>query len=153
VAIEQVAQASPEPAPSPSRGPVVASAGQLSAASATESAAGSVIRKSTKPAWSDAASAVAASDHDGLVLFLMTDQDGDAVADDVDNCPADANPGQLDGDGDGFGDVCDNCSMVSNPDQEDTDMDGLGDFCDPDQLIFFDGFESGDTTAWTRTEP
>ena len=27
------------------------------------------------------------SDHDGLVLFMMTDFDGDGVADDVDACP------------------------------------------------------------------
>jgi len=35
------------------------------------------------------------------------DSDGDGVADDVDNCPADPNPGQEDSDGDGIGDACD----------------------------------------------
>jgi hypothetical protein len=35
------------------------------------------------------------------------DGDGDGVADVVDNCPADYNPGQEDADGDGQGDVCD----------------------------------------------
>lgn len=36
-----------------------------------------------------------------------TDTDGDGVADDVDNCPADANSDQADSDGDGIGDACD----------------------------------------------
>jgi len=35
------------------------------------------------------------------------DADGDGVNDDVDNCPADANPNQTDTDGDGVGDACD----------------------------------------------
>ena len=35
----------------------------------------------------------AASDHDGVVLFVMTDHDGDGYADDTDSCPAgDASP-------------------------------------------------------------
>ena len=37
----------------------------------------------------------------------MGDADGDGVCDDVDNCPAAANPDQADADGDGVGDVCD----------------------------------------------
>ena len=35
----------------------------------------------------DPSTAVRSSDHDGLVLFLMTDFDGDGAADDVDYCP------------------------------------------------------------------
>lgn len=35
------------------------------------------------------------------------DADADNVADDVDNCPDDFNPGQEDSDGDGIGDACD----------------------------------------------
>ena len=51
----------------------------------------------------------------------------DRVADDVDNCPD-----------------------AVNADQADADGDGLGDVCDPDSgLIFLDGFESGDASAWS----
>jgi hypothetical protein len=99
----------------------------------------------------DAAAALAAepttplriSDHDGTVLFVMGDWDGDGVADDRDNCPAAANPDQADNDGDGEGDACDpdddndgfadgadNCQFVANPDQRDTDWDGIGNACD-----------------------
>jgi hypothetical protein len=35
------------------------------------------------------------------------DSDGDGVLNEVDNCPAVANPNQVDSDGDGFGDACD----------------------------------------------
>ena len=37
----------------------------------------------------------------------VTDTDGDGVTDDVDNCPAAANPDQADADADGTGDACD----------------------------------------------
>ncbi|MEM9291970.1 MAG: choice-of-anchor U domain-containing protein, partial [Acidobacteriota bacterium] len=47
------------------------------------------------------------SDHDGLVLFLMSDFDADGVPDDTDNCPFDANADQADNDMDGTGDACD----------------------------------------------
>ncbi|MDA8017023.1 MAG: lamin tail domain-containing protein, partial [Thermoanaerobaculia bacterium] len=65
----------------------------------------------------DGSNPLRSSDHDGLVLFLMTDQDGDGDADDVDNCPADANSDQADGDSDGVGNVCDNCPTTFNPNQ------------------------------------
>jgi hypothetical protein len=68
--------------------------------------------------------ALRSSDHDGLVVFLMTDNDGDTVADDVDNCPS-----------------------TPNPDQTDSNGNGVGDACEP--TIFTDGFESGNTTAWS----
>jgi hypothetical protein len=59
----------------------------------------------------------------------VTDSDGDGVADCVDNCPAFANPLQLDTDEDGVGDGCDNCAGP-NPDQLDSDGDGFADGCD-----------------------
>jgi hypothetical protein len=45
------------------------------------------------------------------------DQDGDGIADSLDNCPSIANPPQLDTDHDGLGNVCDN----------DDDNDGMPD--------------------------
>jgi hypothetical protein len=50
----------------------------------------------------------------------MPDQDGDNVADSIDNCPTRSNPDQKNTDGDHFGDACD----------EDDDNDGSIDFFD-----------------------
>lgn len=44
------------------------------------------------------------------------DLDGDTIANDADNCVADANTDQADADGDGIGDVCDACPDAANPD-------------------------------------
>ena len=76
---------------------------------------------------------------------IVTDTDGDGIADNVDNCPNAANPDQADLDSDGIGDVCDddidgdgilnvddNCPNAANPDQKDWDSDGIGDVCDAD---------------------
>ena len=88
------------------------------------------------------------------------DQDGDGVADDVDNCPTVANPDQqlptyyADFDGDGYGDPddfvrqctqpvnyvtnkLDNCPAVNSPDLTDSDGDGIGDVCDDDTEAAF----------------
>ncbi|MFQ5876217.1 MAG: beta-propeller fold lactonase family protein [Acidobacteriota bacterium] len=75
---------------------------------------------------------------DGLplasIVFLPAgDQDGDLVPASSDNCPAVANPSQIDRDGDGLGDPCDNCPEVANRGQRDADLDGAGDPCDPDR--------------------
>ncbi len=71
----------------------------------------------------------------------IVDNDGDGVADSVDNCFSVSNPNQLDNDGDGLGDACDNCPGAANADQDDSDGDGPGNACDncpnianPDQL-------------------
>jgi hypothetical protein len=82
------------------------------------------------------------------------DDDGDGIANSLDNCPSTYNPAdmkldydnpvQIDTDADGLGDVCDadddgdgvedgadNCPWTSNADQTDADGDGRGDACDP----------------------
>ena len=80
------------------------------------------------------------------------DGDNDDVGDLCDNCPADANATQADGDSDGVGDACDNCPSDANPDQADSDMNGVGDACEQTEPpIFEDGFESGDTMAWSQS--
>jgi len=75
------------------------------------------------------------------------DFDGDALADDADNCPRVGNADQADRDGDAVGDACDNCVLVANPrversylthrpwialsgGQRDDDRDGYGNTCD-----------------------
>jgi len=76
-------------------------------------------------------------------VVLGLDDDGDFVRNELDNCPNDPNPSQLDTDEDGIGNACDddddgdgvadegdNCPRLANPDQLDTDGDGLGDACD-----------------------
>lgn len=46
-------------------------------------------------------------DNDGVADCVDPDRDGDGVADGIDNCPAVANPSQVDTDGDSSGDACD----------------------------------------------
>ena len=64
----------------------------------------------------DGGTALRSSDHDGLVIYLISDDDGDGIPDDIDNCPAVPNPGQADADGDGIGDACDTCFDLDGPD-------------------------------------
>jgi hypothetical protein len=84
---------------------------------------------------------------------VVSDDDGDGVPNDQDNCPDVFNPGQADSDTDDIGDACDvcpldadndadgdgvcgdvdNCPTVANPDQADLDGDGEGDACDDDR--------------------
>ncbi len=106
----------------------------------------------------------------------QTDDDGDGVGDEVDNCPNTPNPWsrafwppvQADSDGDGVGDACDddddndnvpdgadNCQFKSNKDQFNFDRNGPGSACDPDEAAMFSGgprdifvrFESPETPA------
>ena len=78
-----------------------------------------------------------------VIQVVGPDGDNDGVPDDVDNCPAVANPDQANLDGDPFGDACDddqdgdgvlnvddNCPVNTNADQADIDQDGFGDACD-----------------------
>ncbi|HTO69737.1 MAG TPA: DVUA0089 family protein [Myxococcota bacterium] len=81
---------------------------------------------------------------------LLSDSDGDGIADASDDCPTVANASQTDTDGDGVGDACDNCVSTPNPrvtpdaatfltnnpwatltgGQRDDDHDGYGNKCD-----------------------
>ena len=84
-------------------------------------------------------------DCDGTADAFDWDDDGDGVADSIDNCPLIPNPSQGDIDSDGIGDDCDpdadgdgepnetdNCPLAANAGQEDQDSDGTGDECDTD---------------------
>ena len=64
----------------------------------------------------------------GMIGSIDIDLDG--KPNNLDNCPCQANPDQLDSDGDGVGDACDNCVNRANPDQLDSDHDGIADVCD-----------------------
>jgi len=55
-------------------------------------------------------------------LCAAGDSDGDAINDEVDNCPDEPNPGQEDADGDDVGDICDVCP---NDAGNDADQDGI----------------------------
>lgn len=76
-----------------------------------------------------------------LAWQLVSDLDGDGIADHQDNCPVNSNTSQTDTNKDGIGDDCDidndgvadvddNCPVDVNINQADSDNDGAGDVCD-----------------------
>ena len=79
---------------------------------------------------------------------LLSDTDGDFIAQSIDNCPAVANTNQDDTDGDGQGDACDTdddndglsdteeAAAGSNPKKADTDSDGINDNVDLCKILF-----------------
>jgi hypothetical protein len=74
----------------------------------------------------DPTTALRSSDHDGTVVFLMSDSDADGVPDDEDSCPTVPNPGQEDDDLDGQPDACaDQCLGTAIPEAT-VPSDGLG---------------------------
>jgi hypothetical protein len=73
------------------------------------------------------------SDAGSAYIFNMNcfpDDDGDGIADGMDNCPVVSNEEQGNSDSDPWGDACDNCISAANADQADVDKDGWGDACD-----------------------
>ena len=91
------------------------------------------------------------------VVIFTPDTDGDGISDVTDNCPADANPDQLDTDADGFGNVCDadddgdgvpdvsDAFPLDPQEWVDTDSDGIGNNADPDDDN--DGHSDSNETA------
>lgn len=71
---------------------------------------------------------------------------GNSLDLDMDGIPDEC---RADGDNDGAVDPLDNCPTIPNPDQRDSNRNGVGDVCEGP--VFADGFESGDTSAWSIT--
>jgi hypothetical protein len=63
----------------------------------------------------------------GVSVMPFSDQDGDLVPDEVDNCPSVMNPDQADSNDDGLGDAC----TTECTDGLDNDGDGVADAADP----------------------
>ncbi|MEM8997330.1 MAG: hypothetical protein AAGF23_21280, partial [Acidobacteriota bacterium] len=110
------------------------------------------------PRPTDVPSVADVDDGCDIGAYEASDLDNDGAEDGIDTCPGLADPDQIDTDGDGDGDLCDACFGTDGT--GDADMDG---FCadrdcddsDPGNacLVFLDGFEAGDTGAWTATVP
>ncbi len=99
------------------------------------------------------------TDNDGKANCLEGDIDGDGIADLLDNCPSEFNPGQADADLDNFGDACDldddNDQASDADDCEPYDAGvypGAEELCDGkdnncDKLVD-EGFDDTDTDGW-----
>lgn len=66
---------------------------------------------------------ISAFDTPGTTNPIVTDSDGDLIADPIDNCPNTFNTDQADFDGDGIGEACDQCP--TDPNNTDNDADGF----------------------------
>jgi hypothetical protein len=75
-------------------------------------------------------------DEDGITDAVDTDDDGDLIADGIDNCALASNIGQRDADHDGIGDACDPEPLIPTPGASDTDGDGVGDVVDDCPSIY-----------------
>jgi hypothetical protein len=78
------------------------------------------------------------------VSVYWSDDDADAIADDVDNCEATSNPDQADADNDGVGDACD--------DAQAPDPDEVTDEVTDDGATDVDGTDGAVTDAETDVE-
>lgn len=106
----------------------------------------------TDPAWSPDGTLIAfRSDRDGTAQIYVMNADGTGPTnitgnlDVFDFAPAWGPLTATDSDGDGIADEVDDCPADPDPDQTDTDGDGQGDACDPDDDG--DGFSDADEAA------
>jgi hypothetical protein len=79
--------------------------------------------------------------------------DADGIPDASDNCICENNSDQFDTDGDGAGDACDGCPLDSDTADPGRCSCGVAITVDGYCVLFVDGFESGDTVAWSSSTP
>lgn len=79
------------------------------------SACGTGSRLAPTISTSDAMSETQELTEEQVMSMGRADSDLDGFSNNVDVCPAIANPGQIDRDGDGVGDLCDVCPTIAAP--------------------------------------